>query len=1082
METDKQAHLAEILNKLKEGKVVLFLGAGCSFNAGGPSGEQLDSMIKQQFSKIQQNLENLLDICQDVIETPPYDQQQLEDFVASKLDMLKPSQSHLDLPKYDWTALFTTNYDNLIELAYQLAPSRLKPCYVIKNTDFSVSLADRSRIYLFKIMGCASNKGQKDGYPILTRADYNSVIKRRSKYLSILFDLLKNGTIVFVGYSGKDRLVFEVFDELAKEVNLDRIPYSYILIPRELSEKERFLYTRRKMIHVPCSFDDLMNYLGQNSATMSAAPVIVPQLRLSLANRIIEFRDVNPKTFQEYFTLLNEDLISQDTGEMEEFFEGSNESFGAFSKDWDFKRKIYCGDEYGEPQAIAVKNRVLNELSKTNPDDNKVIVIKGPSGVGKTVMLKRLGYDIYKDGKAPVILIDRNRFAFDFKLLDSILSRISKQFGDSTKSSGLLKSLILIDDAPSQVFDPIKLKNYLASRSRPVLIVITGRENEFLPGYDNILSRVEDTDVFRIDENLEPVEKEKIEEHLRGLGYLTITQSWDRILNKDTEYSFFATMYTLVHPSRKPFNEIIRDQYLKLKGLSKEIFEHVCCFHQFNLPINEELLVRSLGCSYEKFFDVIAKDLKGLVYSSEDASGTRLYTTHHRIIARKTVEFFFGDAQIQKDMFSRILSDVHFSNVKERELVSRLLISFIGPHGVTTNLTVPQKRDLFDVICDQSNPPREIVHHYALLELENSDNSARALAKAEDLLKQALKLPRRYEESFRGESDQNILTSMGTLYSKKGLIALQQKDMTRADENFALARNCFINSRIGGFPNAYAYHAHAFMYYRRGQYADNMKDKMDSFSEALKILELGRDNLNEEDLQPIIELQTLIYNALGRSADVWDSIRTLAEKYKNPKGYYLYANWLRHEAYQADGKKRLDRLEHAYEVVKEGLSHLPGEEPLLMLQAKLLKPLVESKRSYDSLIQWYRCVQKNATTPSVWLLYELAIHAFELGYYDDSKKYFLQLDELSSGHRLKFKLRRFIRDENGNRKKFEGKVSAINDPRDGEIVVESLPNLKYPIRFRPYTCYFTPVPGDFVRFSIGFDYVSPKAANIDKMV
>lgn len=332
------------------------------------------------------------------------------------------------------------------------------------------------------------------------------------------------------------------------------------------------------------------------------------------------------------------------------------------------------------------------------------------------------------------------------------------------------------------------------------------------------------------------------------------------------------------------------------------------------------------------------------------------------------------------------------------------------------------------------------------------------------------------------KSDQNILTSLGTLYSKKGLADFQEKRMVNAEENFSKARNCFVNARLGGFPNPYAYHAHAFMFFRRGQYSGDMKDKMDNFSEALKILELGRDNLNVEDLQPIIELQTLVYSSLGRSTKVWETIRALAEKYKSPKGYYLYGNWLKSEAYESHGEKRLEILKHAHEVVKEGLSYLPGEESLLMLQAKVLKPLAEPEEFYGCLLEWYRCVQKNATTPSIWLLYELAIHAFRLGFYDDSKKYFGQLDELSSGHRLRFKLRRFIRNESGTRKVFEGKISIINDPRDGEIVVDSLPNLKYPIRFRPYACYFTPASGDFVRFTIGFDYVSPKATAIEKIV
>ena len=180
--------MEEILEKVKEGKVVLFLGAGASFDADGPGADTLLEMIKQKFPKIGAGLNNLLDACQDVVDTPPYDEQQLEDFVVSTLDWFKPTKSHFEVARYDWSAIFTTNYDNLVEVGYQLAPQRLKPCYSIRQADFSVNLTDRSKVYLFKIMGCISQRGQRDGSPILTRLDYNSALERRAKYLSYLFD------------------------------------------------------------------------------------------------------------------------------------------------------------------------------------------------------------------------------------------------------------------------------------------------------------------------------------------------------------------------------------------------------------------------------------------------------------------------------------------------------------------------------------------------------------------------------------------------------------------------------------------------------------------------------------------------------------------------------------------------------------------------------------------------------------------------------------------------------------------------------------------------------------------------------
>lgn len=1072
---EKETHLEEILEKVKEGKVVLFLGAGASFGAGGPGADTLLEMIRKKFSKAGVDLNNLLEVCQDVVDTPPYDKQQLEDFVVSSLDSLKPTKSHHEMAKYDWSAIFTTNYDNLIEIGYQLAPQRLKPCYPIRKTDFSVNLTDRSKVYLFKLMGCISQRGQKDGYPVLTRSDYNSMLKRRTKYLSYLFDLLKNGTVVFVGYSGRDRLVFEIFDELAKNVGLDRLPYSYILLPRKLSEKEQFIFSRRKMIHVPCSFEEFMDYLGKNYETPRPTALVAPAVRLNLAGRILELKDLNPRVYREYFTLLDEEVVLKDPGEKDNFFRGINQSFGAFASDWDFRREVYCGEEYGKPNQPSLKNRVSEELKKMSPDDNRVLVITGMGGVGKSFMLKRLAYDVYKDGMAPVVLIDPNRFAFDFKLLDSILQRISRQFAEITKTDQHVKALILIDDAPSQVFDSVKLKNYLASRGRLATIVIAGRENDFLANYDNTLLKVQKGNIFRINENLNAAEKGKIEEHLRNLGYITPLQTWDLILDRRVEDSFFATMYALVHPSQKPLNEIIQDQYLKLKGLSKEAFEYICCFHQFNLPINEELLVRALGYSYTHFLETIERETRGLIYSREDSTLTRLYSTHHRIIARKTVEFFIKDAEVQKEMFLKILSDLHFSNIKEREIIEKLMISFLGPHGKGTDLTNFQKREIFQLVCDQG-PPRSIVHHWGLLEME--DNK---FEKAESLLRKALALPRKFEESFRGESDQNILTSLGTLYSRKGLEHLQNKEFKHADENFFKAQTCFINARLGGFPNAHAYHAHAYMFFRRGQAAHEIKGRIEHYAEALKILELARDNLNTEDLQPIIELQTLVYDSLGRSSKVWENIHILAEKYGNPKGYYLYANWLRHKAYRREAPQQLSILQEALEVVGDGLKIFAEEESLLMLQAKIMKTLAKLPDFYKALQDWYRCVLRNATTPSIWLLIELAITSFGLGYYGQSKRYFELLDELSSGHRLKFKLRGFIKLEDGALKQFEGKIVSITGARHGEISVESLPNLRHYIRFRPYLCYFTPSMGDLVKFNIGFDYVSPVAVNLEKL-
>src|SRR5207253_558933 len=67
----------------------------------------------------------LFDAGSAVCDTPAYGRQELVRFVVEILEPLQPSQSYKQLPRVRWRALFTTNYDDLIEEAYQ-ATSRVQ--------------------------------------------------------------------------------------------------------------------------------------------------------------------------------------------------------------------------------------------------------------------------------------------------------------------------------------------------------------------------------------------------------------------------------------------------------------------------------------------------------------------------------------------------------------------------------------------------------------------------------------------------------------------------------------------------------------------------------------------------------------------------------------------------------------------------------------------------------------------------------------------------------------------------------------------------------------------------------------------
>ncbi|MFH1935820.1 MAG: SIR2 family protein [Pseudomonadota bacterium] len=1084
MNNDTEKYLPEVLQQVQQGKVVLFLGAGASHAAGGPTGEKLTEMIKEKFPSIDQSLNNFIEVCQDVIDTPPYNRNELEEFIRNKLNTVQPTGAHRIMTKYDWAAIFTTNFDDLIEVAYRTAPDRLKPCQPIYSEQFQVNPSDRNKVCLFKIMGSITATEGETGQMVLSRADYNRALIRRRKYLELLSDFVKTGTIVFIGYSFGDRLALDIIDDIIEIYGKDRLPWSYALFEQlELDEKVKYMFSSRKIIPIKCNFEKFFEYIEKNYKV----PVeigISKNVFFKLLGYSLELSEEEARQYAEYFEILNEEKINQEPGNKDDFFKGTNKNWGAFREEWDFKRDLYISSEFkrkvgGKVFSGCLKDKVFSELKKYDIKDNKILLVTGMAGVGKTTMLRRLAYDVYKNAEAPVIFINPAGVSFDYKLLSGFIENLNHQINQKIPEGEHvqpIKPIIIFDDASSQIRNVSRLIDYLTSRGRPALIIAAERKGEWDVTWKTFTFRIHEKNVYELDEELNDQEKSKIIDHFSDLGYIQIKGTfWDDIIEREFENSFFATIYTLVHPSRKPLNEIIRDQYQNLTDLTQDAFRYICCFHQFNLPINLELLVRSLKCPYGDFHtEVIGKDAAKVIFEEQDEIGNLLYRTHHRIIARKTVEFFFGDPEEQKNLFLEILKEAVLTNRKEREICEKFLVEYIGPNAKLQILSYDQQRQIFRTICEK-NPIRSLVHHWGILETDD-----RQYLEAEKLLKWALELPKGDIEAYRGESDQVILTSLGNLCSHMGMESIKQGEQAKTEEYFEKAEDCFRNAKHGEFPNAYAYHAHAHMWYLRGNRTANDSKKLDHQAKALEILSVARDNLNEDGLQPIYELETKVWGEIGDKTKINKNLEILRDKFNTASGYYLYAQLLWHESREKeeDEREKLSRL--SLRKVEKGLKFFPYDESCLRLRAKLIKELNPDNLSkyYESLQDW----KATSTTPNAWLLYELGRTAFLLGYYDYSKEFFKELETgIGIGHRLRPRSRHPIRDEKGNEKEFEGTIVNIFSSYEGDIRCDALRSLRYSIAFRPIACRFTPSRGDSVKLYIAFSFRGPIATNVRKI-
>ena len=1083
---DFATYETELIESVQAGNVVLFLGAGASIAAGGPSGHDLATYLKTHFPRLDQDLSDLFEVCQDVLDTPPYDRAQLEKAVWEKLATLQPTNAHKAITDHQWATIFTTNFDDLIELSYRTAQSPRR-CQPISSDDFQLNMGDKSSVYLFKLMGSVTVSDGESGGMVLSRSDYNKALVRRKKYLDYLSDFVKNGTLIFVGYSFRDRIVLDIMEELIELHGESRVPWSYALFDKvEHNEKTDTMFASHRIIPLECSFETFMERLGKKPAE-GLVPQLPSETLVLRGHRLPVSRD-QARLFAADFEFLSETSLRENRGDKDEFFRGLNQSWGAFGEKWDFEREMYAAtpllrNESGSDHTRSFKDRIFSEMRRPNSEDNKVILLRGIAGCGKTVMLRRLAYDVYASGEAPVILLRSLKLNVDYRAISAFVEHLNdqliQQVGAESKPPPL-KLLIVVDDASIGIRHLTRLKDFLTSRGRSVLIVAAARSNEWDAMYSQNPFRLPPRDIFEIPESLTEKERSRLVEHLHQLGFLQASSVyWEDFIRTNLEDSFFAAIYVLVDPAKRPLNAIIQNQYQGLEPLSQEAFRYISAFHQFNLPMNLELLVRALGCSYDDFYsDVLGNDTSGVVFSEEDLHGNTLFRTHHRIVAQHTVDVFFGDPEQQKETFLHILSNCRLSNRTERNLIVRLLIGFLGPNATPRRLAADQQRQLFNAVCSQ-HPIRTIVHHWGILESNERDHD-----EAGRLLGWALDLPRDETDSFRGESDQNILTSLGTLHARVGLDSLRGQNGLQDDieSRFEEAGRCFEEAKYGEFPNAYAYHGQAYMWLQRAQYSEDELHRINQAGIALQILAVAKDNLNPGDMQPLFELETRVWSLLGNKDRVQNLIQMLKDHYNTARGYYIVAEMLRRETSEApssDDKTSL--LRAALEQIDEGLRHFPADDHCARMRVLLLKELdgdANPSQYYAALKKW----SATAPHPNAKLLYELGRTSFILGYYDASRSHFQELQTgIGIGNQMRTRPLHPVLIDGGGVREFQGGIVRIESPYEGYLRCETLRSLRSLVHFRPIAAEFTPAIGEVVKFHIEFSFRGPTATKVTRV-
>jgi len=239
-------------------EAVLFVGSGMSREGGLPSAKRLTETLAKEIRHELEPATNLARMAQYVQNEPGFGRGWLVDFLIEKLSSGNVATSHRLVPRFPWAAVYTTNYDTLLEEGYRAEVGTYRK--VLYSSALRNIHAGTTPIV--KIHGCIEYGDGPDVRLIVTEDDYTEFEQHRKGLIAELKRSLYSGaSIVFVGYSLADDNLWGIYNDVWKELG-DHLQYSYAVMP-EVHARERRRLEKKQIVLLPYTAEEFFLTLAE---------------------------------------------------------------------------------------------------------------------------------------------------------------------------------------------------------------------------------------------------------------------------------------------------------------------------------------------------------------------------------------------------------------------------------------------------------------------------------------------------------------------------------------------------------------------------------------------------------------------------------------------------------------------------------------------------------------------------------------------------------------------------------------------------------------------------------------------------
>lgn len=248
-----------LVKKIRNNEIILWVGAGFSKYAGLPLGGELIEKIKEDLTEEERESIEYINLLPDLAEEYVQMRNRIDliKLLKKELDKnvevnkLSAHQAILRIPQIK--NIITTNYDCLFEKVFNDDME-----VISKNSD--ISFISDEKINLFKIHGDFNNKENI----IITRSDYTNFFNQ--KINSLLWNevksLMAKKTILFVGYGFGDQNVDFIFKNIC-DILGEFKKESFLAVPSLTQYKINSL-NKNNIRYLDITGEELMNLLEQD--------------------------------------------------------------------------------------------------------------------------------------------------------------------------------------------------------------------------------------------------------------------------------------------------------------------------------------------------------------------------------------------------------------------------------------------------------------------------------------------------------------------------------------------------------------------------------------------------------------------------------------------------------------------------------------------------------------------------------------------------------------------------------------------------------------------------------------------------